>query len=361
MLRQRRRLHGDVQPAAAARTAAEAFERLQKNVDEMKTVALQSEFEEWKQQYEADFQAKSERERKLTAARKAIEGMLDVRCPRCRMVFDEFTGCAALTCAYKGCKCNFCALCLKDTGGDAHAHVKTCKLNPRRGEYFVSTEEWEAIMRERRRAEVRAYWVEMVDPSLRDELRDDPTANRPGHLGLDAAVRTARHRRRHPRLATLLEMFDEARGAAALRSKGDVQRALERLFNPSWKPPRPPAAGRAATAPRPQPRLQRQPRDNPYAQPRPAPAAGRRVAPGDGCRRRRRHATQPAPVDAPRRREEVVARGGEAAARPAMAAEPEPRRPPPPRHHLARMARGRPGQGARGGGPGGPRGGDCAR
>ena len=189
--------------AAARHATAEAFERLQKNVDEMKTVALQSEFEEWKQQYEADFQAKSERERKLTAARKAIEGMLDVRCPRCRMVFDEFTGCAALTCAYKGCKCNFCALCLKDTGGDAHAHVKTCKLNPRRGEYFVSTEEWEAIMRERRRAEVRAYWVEMVDPSLRDELRDAPTVKQiRDDLGLDADMAqppAARRRRPAPR------------------------------------------------------------------------------------------------------------------------------------------------------------------
>ena len=60
-----------------------------------------------------------------------------LRCPRCRGAFVDFNGCAALYCKddagpppRKGCGISFCALCLKDCEGDAHAHVKAVHAKP---------------------------------------------------------------------------------------------------------------------------------------------------------------------------------------------------------------------------------------
>ena len=49
-------------------------------------------------------------------------------CPRpdCRQPFDEFSGCLALTCFR--CNAAFCALCFKDCGNNAHAHVREVGL-----------------------------------------------------------------------------------------------------------------------------------------------------------------------------------------------------------------------------------------
>ena len=71
---------------------------------------------------------------------------MDLRCPKCRGVFGQFTGCAALTCAYASCNAHFCAFCLADCGGDAHPHVRTCRLNPKQNEYFVSEAECDGMV-----------------------------------------------------------------------------------------------------------------------------------------------------------------------------------------------------------------------
>jgi hypothetical protein len=68
----------------------------------------------------------AERVRRMRLA--AVEEDLTLHCPRCRGAFLDFNGCAALYCRddgpRKGCGISFCALCLKDCNGDAHAHVK---------------------------------------------------------------------------------------------------------------------------------------------------------------------------------------------------------------------------------------------
>jgi hypothetical protein len=56
---------------------------------------------------------------------KVLSEQLNMCCPRCNMVFDDFDGCNALTCANRSCKAAICAICLKDCGSDAHAHVTT--------------------------------------------------------------------------------------------------------------------------------------------------------------------------------------------------------------------------------------------
>ena len=114
---------------AARHATSDAFEALRRNDNDRRTIVMQGEFEAWKEQ----FAAKSEEERRVMFARKEIEDLVSLRCPRCRQVFAEYDGCAALTCAKAGCHAPFCALCLTDTGVDAHAHVKACRLNPKKG------------------------------------------------------------------------------------------------------------------------------------------------------------------------------------------------------------------------------------
>ena len=63
----------------------------------------------------------------------------------------RYDGCAALTCTYAGCGAHFCALCLVECPGDAHAHVQRCRFNPCKGSYHVDRATWEAVMDKRRR------------------------------------------------------------------------------------------------------------------------------------------------------------------------------------------------------------------
>jgi hypothetical protein len=50
---------------------------------------------------------------------------LNMKCPRCSMVFDEYDGCNALACGNGSCKAAFCAVCLEDCGTNAHPHVRS--------------------------------------------------------------------------------------------------------------------------------------------------------------------------------------------------------------------------------------------
>ncbi len=54
-----------------------------------------------------------------------ITESINLRCPRCKMVFHDYDGCNALTCASPKCRAAFCAICLQDCGNDAHAHVRS--------------------------------------------------------------------------------------------------------------------------------------------------------------------------------------------------------------------------------------------
>jgi len=62
--------------------------------------------------------ALADRVRELRAL--VVDRDLTLRCPRCAAAFIDYAGCNALTCGM--CGTGFCALCLADCGGDAHAH-----------------------------------------------------------------------------------------------------------------------------------------------------------------------------------------------------------------------------------------------
>jgi len=66
------------------------------------------------------------REAGLEARARALRVVIAERdlklcCPRCGLVFVEYAHCNALTCPE--CAAGFCAVCFKDCGVDAHAHI----------------------------------------------------------------------------------------------------------------------------------------------------------------------------------------------------------------------------------------------
>jgi len=53
-----------------------------------------------------------------------LSDLLNTKCPRCGVVFDDYDGCNALYCRNSECGAKFCAVCLLDCGGDAHPHAR---------------------------------------------------------------------------------------------------------------------------------------------------------------------------------------------------------------------------------------------
>ncbi len=91
---------------------------------------LKQQEERLRKEYEALMNIKDEEEREAARMRlDIINEVLTLRCPRCKLAFLDYVGCAALTCAAPTCKAGFCAMCLKDCGADAHAHIVRCPEN----------------------------------------------------------------------------------------------------------------------------------------------------------------------------------------------------------------------------------------
>jgi len=89
-------------------------------------------------------------ERRATLLKWSIvEDILTLKCPApyCKKAFLDFVGCFALTCS--ACHIGFCAWCLKNCGGDAHAHVASCPENRNRNVYGTLVE-FNAHHRQRR-------------------------------------------------------------------------------------------------------------------------------------------------------------------------------------------------------------------
>lgn len=89
------------------------------------------------------------------ARKHIIDNILTLKCPRCGQAFVDFNGCMALTCSRGGCGCGFCALCLKDCGTDAHAHVASCASSG--GNVFGSFEDFEKHQVRRKELAVKEY------------------------------------------------------------------------------------------------------------------------------------------------------------------------------------------------------------
>ena len=148
---------------AAQHASERAFELFKGNLDSLKEQELQALYERRFRQREAELAAKSEIERRVQAARRGIEGMMEDRCPRCAEPFEGFDGCAALICGRAACKAGFCALCLQDCGADAHLHVRTCPLREDnfRDPYYLkepAQETWRRVMNRQKREKLQQRW-----------------------------------------------------------------------------------------------------------------------------------------------------------------------------------------------------------
>jgi len=220
--------------AAAQHATPLAFETLQRHVDDLKHVAMQGEFEQWKERFEAELATKSEQERRALAARRHVEEMMDLRCPKCRGVFGQFTGCAALKCAYAGCHAHFCAFCLADCGGDAHPHVRTCRLNPKQNEYFVSEAEWARIVDKERRNKLQTYWA-TLEPEVKDTLAADASVRQIFRdLRLDGQLGAAAFAEQVAQLRGMGFTDERAMRRALSEAGGDVAAALEPGPRTEW-------------------------------------------------------------------------------------------------------------------------------
>ena len=88
----------------------------------------------------------------------AINNILNLRCPKCGMVFVDFDGCLALYC---NCGQFFCALCLmaKDDSASCHLHVLKCTyaLLYNSNGYYMRLEKWHCFQRDRKCLMLWAY------------------------------------------------------------------------------------------------------------------------------------------------------------------------------------------------------------
>lgn len=110
------------------------------------------------------------RDKKVQLHRKrAVEEILTLKCPRCHLAFLDFDGCFALSC--RGCKCGFCAYCLKDCGNDAHRHVATCQHNIAPGrDVHGPIHTFERAQKERRTRLITRFIDQEVEANLRIDV-----------------------------------------------------------------------------------------------------------------------------------------------------------------------------------------------
>jgi hypothetical protein len=139
---------------------------------------LKQQEERLRKEYEALMNIKDEEEREAARMRlDIVNEVLTLRCPRCKLAFLDYEGCAALTCAASTCKAGFCAMCLKDCGADAHPHVPRCPEN-RSGMYVPAAvfkehhrKRQEVIINEKLKglsAKTRGMLLEKIGKDLRD-------------------------------------------------------------------------------------------------------------------------------------------------------------------------------------------------
>lgn len=138
-------------------TALQAFR--DEIMEQKVTLRLEKEME----RRAAEERARSEAERALRAARTAIEeDILTWKCPRCKSAFDNWDGCAALSC--NNCRCNFCAWCNRDCGADAHQCAARC------GGVHARIDAIRRVRRQRQQAQLDAEFARIIDGAVRAQL-----------------------------------------------------------------------------------------------------------------------------------------------------------------------------------------------
>jgi len=97
-----------------------------------------------------------------------VDKILTSTCPRCGQAWVDFTGCCALTCSH--CHCGFCAFCLADCGGNAHAHVAHCAWGGQG--VHMRIQDW-AAARNRHRVHLLRQYLAKLDPTAKAHALED--------------------------------------------------------------------------------------------------------------------------------------------------------------------------------------------
>eukprot|EP00854_Cymbomonas_tetramitiformis_P002035 gene2035-2725_t len=119
--------------------------------------------------------AADEETREMQAARRHVEdNLLNLRCPHCSLVFEDWDACAAVQHAHDhgGCKGYFCGWCMKPCTDsvDAHQHAAQCPLKPDSVDgLFAPAEAYGPVHSRIRLHNVRAYLRELRE-NIRQKL-----------------------------------------------------------------------------------------------------------------------------------------------------------------------------------------------
>jgi serine/threonine protein kinase len=210
----------------AQHSSPEAFDAIGRRIEDLKRAQMEQEFDQKRKDLEAALLQKSQEALEVLAKRRHIENeIMALRCPKCKLVFSDYSGCAALTCR---CKCAFCALCLEDCGADAHRHVRHCKLNPTE-DVYITEGVWHGIVTEQRRRAFQAYWRSLAD-GVKLKLSADPSIRQ---ISADLGEPVLQVQAYAVEIAQLQGMgfVDEGEMVAALRAaEGDVEQAVSALL-----------------------------------------------------------------------------------------------------------------------------------
>lgn len=100
---------------------------------------------------------------------RRVADLLNLFCPRCEAVFEDFDGCLALTC--HSCGCGFCGLCFRDCGADAHQHIYAEHPDI---DIFYDHDQWAEDMQALKLNRVRDYIrYENVAPEFVRQIGDE--------------------------------------------------------------------------------------------------------------------------------------------------------------------------------------------
>ena len=131
----------NVAKGSVPKNVFDLLEKLKSNSVIKKAVgkALQEQGTQLKKEFDRIMAIQDQDERDAERMRlDIIEDILTLRCPRCKIAFIDYEGCAALICSC--CKAGFCAFCLIDCGDNAHSHLPICNQNLNKQTYIALPE-----------------------------------------------------------------------------------------------------------------------------------------------------------------------------------------------------------------------------
>ena len=126
--------------------------------------------DELSQVFDQRLKALEKESTEMIHVRKIQEEILNLTCPRCKIVFVDFDACFALKC--RNCQCAFCAWCLQDCGANAHLHVRRCQYSLSNGELYGTIDQFQTCHKNRKKRLIEAYLNGLPSEELKASVKD---------------------------------------------------------------------------------------------------------------------------------------------------------------------------------------------